>query len=399
MAPQDGKPGIIPQLMSPDCQKQIDWLKAVLDGEVKQVIHTNEKKEKIMHSEVAVNGGLVYLSDGPEQQEEAENGAADTEAKGFCLTVEVEDPHAIWKKAMANGCTTVTDLKVQFWGDLYGSFRDPFGFEWAVTKQEHRKPGVVVNLITPSGECKKEIEWVKTVFGGEVKEIYTNEDDKVMHCSMAVNGAFIYLSDSLETLTEKPRRLICHMDIPDPDAVWKIAADNGSTTTTELKVQFWGMYYGSFKDTFGFEWSVAKVEEEKKPIQSSGSGPGVTPYLLSPDCDKHVEWLKNVFAGEVKDIYRKDDNKVMHCSVEINGGTVFLADGSCVEGKKQESVGEPRGFLCHLVVTDPRLIWEKAMGNGANVVTELKVQFWGDLYGSFRDPFGYEWAVSKCDGE
>ena len=389
---------MIPYLLSPDCQKQIDWLKVVFDGEAKQIIHTNEKKEKIMHSEVVVNGGLVYLSDGPaEQQGESENDAADTDAKGFLLTVEVEDPHPIWKKAMANGCTAVTDLKVQFWGDLYGTFRDPFGFEWAVTKQESRKPGVVINLITPSGECKSEIEWLKTVFGAEVKDLYTNDDGKVMHCSMAVNGAFVYLCDDPNTQEGKPGRLVCHMDLPDPHAVWQIAADNGATMTTELKIQFWGSLYGRFKDTLGFEWSVSKAEEEKKSTISSG--PGVTPYLYSPDCDKHVEWLKNVFGGELKDIYRRDDNKVLHCSVEINGGTVFLADGACAEGKKQDSVGEPRGFACHLAVTDPRLIWKKAMGNGADVVMELKVQFWGDLYGSFRDPFGCEWAVCKCGGE
>ena len=44
------------------------------------------------------------------------------------------DPNAVWKKAMANGATAVMELKVQSWGDLYGSFKDPFGFGWAIAR-------------------------------------------------------------------------------------------------------------------------------------------------------------------------------------------------------------------------------------------------------------------------
>ena len=54
---------------------------------------------------------------------------------------------------------------------------------------------------------------------------------------------------------------------------------------------------------------------------------------------------------------------------------------------------EARGFVCHMNTKDPHPVWKRAMENGATVVVELKKQFWGDTYGSFRDPFGYEWSV------
>lgn len=368
-----------------------------------EVIFADDKKEKVNHSEVALNGGFVYLSDGtclPEQEPEtngaAEPGQAAGDGFGFMCHLDVEDPHATWKKAMSNGAVTVTDLKVQFWGDLYGSFKDPFGFEWSVSKAGDSSPrGVIPYLLSPAGDCQNHIDWLKAVFGAEVKEIFHNDDKKVMHCSLVMNNFCVYLADGPSTPEqqqqpmEKPRRLICHLDLQDPKAVWESAMKNEATTSVEFKVQFWGDLYGCFKDTFGFEWSVAEVKPE------APEATGVIPYIVSPDCEKHVEWLKNVFGGELKEIYRTDDNKVMHCSVVINKGYVYLADRGCSKEQSRQVQGDPCGFLCHLNVPDPNLVWEKAMSNGATTVMELKMQFWGGFWGSFRDPFGYEWAVLK----
>ena len=52
--------------------------------------------------------------------------------------------------------------------------------------------------------------------------------------------------------------------------------------------------------------------------------------------------------------------------------------------------------MCHLNVEDAVPIWKKAMEGGATTVVKLETQCWGDLYGSFRDPYGYEWAVHVC---
>ena len=58
--------------------------------------------------------------------------------------------------------------------------------------------------------------------------------------------------------------------------------------------------------------------------------------------------------------------------------------------------GEPGGYLCHMNVADPDEIWKKAMASGATQIAELKTHFWGDYYGSFKDPYGFEWAVMKA---
>ena len=389
MSERSSRPGVIPYLLSSDCEKHIEWLKNVFDGELKEMFHT--KDGKVMHCGVAVNGGYVYMSDSAPSAPEQQGGE---EPHGFLCHLDVEDPNVIWDKAVSNGATIVTDLKVQYWGGLYGSFKDPFGFEWSVLEEKKSpKPGVIPCLLTPNGDCEKHIDWLKTAFGAEVKEIFT-DNDKVTHCSVVVNGAYVYLSDAPSTPQQKQalRQFICHMDVPDIKAFWQKSMDKGANTVVDLKVQSWGELYGLFRDTFGFGWSVSEAEQKQ---QVKGS---VIPYLLSPYCEKQVEWLKNVFDGEVKQMFHTPDgDKVMHCSVALNSGLVYLADTDGISSKQQQHMaGEPQGFLCHLIVPDPNAVWKKAMANGATAVMDLKVQSWGDLYGSFKDPFGFGWAIARA---
>lgn len=387
MSERSSRPGVIPYLLSSDCEKHIEWLKNVFGGELKELFHT--KDGKVMHCGVAVNGGFVYMSDAPSAPEQQ---GGEAEPHGFQCHLDVEDPNMIWEKAASNGATIVTDLKVQYWGGLFGSFKDPFGFEWSVLKEtKSPKPGVIPCLLPPNGDCEKHIEWLKTTFGAEVKEMFT-DNDKVTHCAVLVNGAYVYLYDPPTTTPQEkqaPRQFLCHMDVPDTKVFWQKAMENGAKTVVNLEEQSWGDIYGSFRDTFGFVWSISEPKQQVK-----GS---VIPYLLSPDCKQQVEWLKNVFDGEVKQMFHAEGDKVMHCSVAVNNGLIYLADTDCIAAKqKQHMAGDPQGFLCHLIVPDPNAVWKKAMANGATAVMELKVQSWGDLYGSFKDPFGFGWAIARA---
>lgn len=387
MSSKAPRPGVVPYLLSSDCEKHIKWLKSVFDGEVEELFHT--PNGKVMHCGVAMNGGFVYMAD---VQEEGE-------PQGCLCHLDVEDPSIIWKKAITNGATIVTDLKVQSWGDLYGSFTDPFGFEWSVSKERSPKTGVIPYLLSPNGDCEKHIDWLKEEFGAELKEIYYADDKKVMHCSLAMNGAFVYLADgpiqSEQKRPESSRQFLCHLDVPDPKALWQKAMDNDAKTVIDLKVQSWGDLYGSFRDPFNFTWSVSEVRKPVCDADQHVKG-SVIPYLLSSDCAKQVEWLKNVFDGKVKQMFHTD-GKVMHCSVAINNGFVYLADSACIQSpeQKQHMAGKPQGFFCQLDVPDPDAVWKKAMANGATAVMNLQLQSWGDYYGTFKDPFGFGWGIAK----
>lgn len=136
---------------------------------------------------------------------------------------------------------------------------------------------------------------------------------------------------------------------------------------------------------------------------------GAIPYIISPDCKKHIEWLTDVFDGKLDEMYYTDDTKtkVMHCSVVMNEGIVYLADNQEKKADDSEANRDVpkdgiKGVMFHVELpNEERLdtVWKKAMDNDASSNVELAVQFWGDKYGVLVDPFGYQWSVSTPSQE
>lgn len=87
--------------------------------------------EKIMHAEVAVNGGVIMLSD--DFPESPAQGSTPEALGGSPVTIHlaVDDAEALWERAVAAGAEVTMPLERQFWGALYGRLRDPFGHHWA----------------------------------------------------------------------------------------------------------------------------------------------------------------------------------------------------------------------------------------------------------------------------
>ena len=49
----------------------------------------------------------------------------------------------------------------------------------------------------------------------------------------------------------------------------------------------------------------------------------------------------------------------------------------------------------HLQVADAESVWRQAIGAGALSIIPLAEQFWGELYGRLKDPFGHEWTIAQ----
>lgn len=121
--------GAIPYLTIPSGggQAAVDFYRLAFAAE--EIFRTlADDGERVMHSRLMINGGLVFLSDEfPEY-----GGATDTAPVGVVLHLQVEDADAWWSRALIAGCVPLTPLADQFWGDRYGRMRDPFGHVWSV---------------------------------------------------------------------------------------------------------------------------------------------------------------------------------------------------------------------------------------------------------------------------
>ncbi len=121
----------------------------------------------------------------------------------------------------------------------------------------------------------------------------------------------------------------------------------------------------------------------------------MNPYIMSRDATKHLEWLKTVFDAEVEAIhYVKDSKKIMHTCISLCDGKVMMSD--FCEGKTESFTGDRGIAIClNYENGDGEKYWKRGMANGAKPIEEFGMQFWGALFGSFLDPFGFEWMLHE----
>ena len=121
--------GVIPYLSIPSRggQAAVEFYQVAFGAE-ELFRNLADDGERLMHSRLVINGGLVMLSDEfPEYGTEA-----DVVPKGVALHLQVDDADEWWNRALLAGAVPVMPLADQFWGDRYGRVMDPFGHCWSI---------------------------------------------------------------------------------------------------------------------------------------------------------------------------------------------------------------------------------------------------------------------------
>ena len=120
---------------------------------------------------------------------------------------------------------------------------------------------------------------------------------------------------------------------------------------------------------------------------------GVTPYLNVDGARKAIDFYKAAFGAIERDaILSEGGDKLIHSQIEINGSQIFLCDFFPDYGYAPV---QPQGFNMHIHVDDAQMWWDRAVGAGCEIASPLKTEFWGDIYGQLKDPFGVLWAIGQ----
>jgi PhnB protein len=118
---------------------------------------------------------------------------------------------------------------------------------------------------------------------------------------------------------------------------------------------------------------------------------GVVPNLALEKAPEAVLFYARAFdAKEVFRLLSDDGVRLMHSHIQINGGSIILNSFFPEYG---HAVTPVAGITLYLHVADPQAWWDRAVEAGCEVVMPLAMQFWGQLYGQVRDPFGVIWAL------
>ena len=120
----------------------------------------------------------------------------------------------------------------------------------------------------------------------------------------------------------------------------------------------------------------------------------VTPYLVVEDAAAAIDYYKKAFGATERGRMEGPDGKIGHAEVQIGDAVVMLSD-PVPQGSTRPPI-ELGGTTSSVVlyVEDVDAVVERAVDAGGIVVMEVADQFWGDRFGSIKDPYGHVWSIA-----
>jgi uncharacterized glyoxalase superfamily protein PhnB len=113
----------------------------------------------------------------------------------------------------------------------------------------------------------------------------------------------------------------------------------------------------------------------------------ISPYVMAYDAPRILDFVRDVFGGEILMRHDRADGTLMHASVRIGDSTIMIADGT------DEYPSFP--IWIHVYVDDVDAIYHRALEHGATAVDEPKDQRDGDCRGGVKDPAGNVWWIAS----
>ena len=128
---------------------------------------------------------------------------------------------------------------------------------------------------------------------------------------------------------------------------------------------------------------------------------GLTPILAVSDAHAAIAFYTQAFgATELARIAAPGTTRLMHVRMLVFGTVFVFMDEIPELAAKESRFHNPdrlsgTSVTLHLQVADAPSVWRHALSAGAVPVIPLAKQFWGELYGRLKDPFGHEWTIAQ----
>ena len=111
----------------------------------------------------------------------------------------------------------------------------------------------------------------------------------------------------------------------------------------------------------------------------------ITPYLLTKDTSKLIDFLKSAFGATAVASVANPDGEIMHAEVKIGDSMVMI-------GTKKGAETAPA--MLYLYVTDVDKTYQQALEAGGTSVMAPADQFYGDRNAGIKDPCGHSWWIA-----
>lgn len=120
----------------------------------------------------------------------------------------------------------------------------------------------------------------------------------------------------------------------------------------------------------------------------------ITPHLVCAGADEAIKFYAKAFGAVEKMRVPGPGGKLVHACVQIGDSQLFLVDEFPEWGAIGPKELKASPVTIHLQVEDADASFAQAVAAGCTVTMPLDDAFWGDRYGSVKDPFGHSWSIA-----
>jgi uncharacterized glyoxalase superfamily protein PhnB len=126
---------------------------------------------------------------------------------------------------------------------------------------------------------------------------------------------------------------------------------------------------------------------KKKSVRAIPEGfHTVTPFLMTDNAAKLIEFIQNAFDAELTFITKTEDNKIMHATVTIGDSIIMISDN-------MENT-TPQTAMLYLYLENVDAIYKKAIQAKAISIHEPTDEFYGDRAAAVKDEWGNVWWIA-----
>ena len=112
----------------------------------------------------------------------------------------------------------------------------------------------------------------------------------------------------------------------------------------------------------------------------------VTPYLNIKGIDEFVDFLSEVFSGELTERLSGPEGRTIHAEVKIGDSLIMIGE--------QPDGSESSPGVLYVYTEDVDELYQKSLDHGCKSISAPQDQFYGDRSAGFEDPFGVQWWVA-----
>lgn len=120
----------------------------------------------------------------------------------------------------------------------------------------------------------------------------------------------------------------------------------------------------------------------------------LAPYLATDDAARAIDYYKQAFGAKERVRMEAPDGSIGHAELEIGDSVIMLSDPSPQSSTRPPSELGGTSASVFMYAEDVDAVVKQAVDAGATITAEVADQFWGDRFGTIRDPFGHVWSVA-----